>query len=112
MIELPYIPKPLRGSACNQCGLCCALTLCDAASVIFGGVKNMAELEVLMAMKKELPGPCPALEYENGRAWCGIIRNPEKYIKPKAGVVPDFDGIKSGMIRALGIGQGCSMKDP
>ena len=92
---LPYLTKPLFGEKCNGCGLCCQTALCPGAQQIFGGEK----------VRK-----CPALEYADGRTYCGIIRNPTKYLphmKPEnAAELSTLFGI------ALGIGKGCSMDDP
>ena len=75
-------------SPCNGCGLCCAAEPCDVARQFLGATQ----------------GPCPALEFEGGRFWCGVIRRLSHYLsKPLFG---------DGMVREilgdlLGIGQGC-----
>lgn len=60
--------KPAYGAACNGCGLCCVAVPCSLA---------MAFIDQCDEAK-----PCPALEWADGRSWCGLIRNPAKYVKP------------------------------
>jgi hypothetical protein len=62
---LPHPAKPLYGTPCNGCGQCCMGQLCPPAQDIWPGRK----------------GPCPALEYEGDRFWCGIIRHPTAYLQ-------------------------------
>lgn len=56
--------KPKFRETCNGCGLCCAAQLCDLAEMAFPGAS----------------APCPALEWEDGRAWCGMIRHPSRHL--------------------------------
>ena len=97
-IELPLLTKPrFRIDACNGCGLCCSLSLCDGALLLFPGAK----------------APCPALEYENGRTFCGIIRHPEQ-IKKNNGEelsADDAKEISNLFVRSLSIGTVCTMPD-
>lgn len=52
--------------------------------------------------------PCPALEWENGRAWCGLIRHPSKHL----GLRFDADvALTEHFLRAIGAHQGCGMDD-
>lgn len=80
--------KPTFGDSCNGCGLCCAVKPC-ALSVEYLG----SEI-----------GPCEALEWEDGRAWCGLVRNPSRYIN-----TPTFGDVLIGglVASALGVGVGC-----
>lgn len=80
--------KPPEGQACNGCGLCCALQPCPIA------------VELLQAVER----PCPALEFGDGRFWCGLARTPSRYLDtPRAGDRPI-----GAMVRLeLGIGEGC-----
>lgn len=80
--------KPAFGDACNGCGLCCTVKPC-ALSVEYLG----SEI-----------GPCAALEWEDGRAWCGLIRNASRYIG-----TPAFGDRYVGALvgEALGVGKGC-----
>lgn len=94
-IELPFLTKPrFAVEACNGCGLCCSLELCEGAEMLFPGV----------------PAPCPALIYENGRTFCGIVKAPERFIPPN---VPQNASKELARLfgAALGIGAGCSMPD-
>ncbi len=49
-------------------------------------------------------GPCPAMEFEYSRFWCGLVRHPGRY--------PETPAFGDRMIaeltsQALGIGTGC-----
>lgn len=61
--------KPVYGSPCNNCGICCALETCPLGAVVFGITDTECK--------------CPALQIsktENGYIGkCGIAENPEKY---------------------------------
>lgn len=53
---------------------------------------------------KDLNGPCPFLEFDGGRAWCGVVRNPAKYFglpDKHSKVLTDF------VQKAIGAGLGC-----
>lgn len=63
-MDKPCLPKPLYGEPCNGCGLCCLAVPCPIA-------------EELLSVSV---GSCPALEYEDGRFWCGLIRNAHKHL--------------------------------
>ena len=66
MPNLPDGPrKPVLGQPCNGCGLCCAAEACAIAVILIPGTTP--------AMS------CPALEWEGGRSWCGMVRHPFKY---------------------------------
>ncbi len=84
--------KPTEGARCNGCGLCCALQLCDLA------------VEFLDAQT----APCPAMEFADGRFWCGIARNPNRYFG-----IPAFANkfIRPLVHQALSIGEGCDAGD-
>jgi hypothetical protein len=88
--ELPG--KPHEGEACNGCGLCCAVALCPLA------------VEFL----DEAAAPCPAMEFSDGRFWCGLLRHPSRYFG-----TPGFsDRLIRPMIEAaLDIGGGCDASD-
>ncbi len=90
LFEIPR--KPLEGAPCNGCGLCCATALCALA------------LELLEARE----APCPAMEFANGRFWCGLVRKPSRY----CGTPPLSDRlIRSFIERALAIGEGCDAEE-
>jgi len=86
---------PGFGSPCNGCGFCCAAEPCQIARDIAGFTE----------------GPCAAMEFEEGRFVCGIVKAPSRYIG-----TPDFgDAFIGAMIaQALGIGMGCdsAIADP
>lgn len=85
--------KSKFGEPCSGCGLCCRLELCEIAQ------KSMPEAVA----------PCPALEWENGRTWCGLTRHPARHLKA------NFDGMDAVLIplftKAQSYGQGCGMTD-
>ena len=80
--------KPQEGAPCNGCGLCCAAEPCGLAVELLGATA----------------GPCPAMEFVDGRFWCGLVRNPSTYLDTLA-----FGDHMLGAIfaQALGVGRGC-----
>lgn len=82
--------KPLEGQPCNGCGYCCHMSACDLA------------LEYLGAAQE---GPCPALEFEDDRFWCGLVRNAGQYM----GLANEWADPALGSLigQALGIEKGC-----
>jgi hypothetical protein len=84
--------KPRHGEPCNGCGLCCAAERCPLAVVLIG----------------DGPAPCPALELDEGRFWCGLIRNTAKYtIAIEAEKAPWLGEI----LRQQYFGTGCDSDD-
>lgn len=81
-IELPYLTKPLKGSPCNGCGLCCAQEVCEIGIGILGSV----------------PPPCPLLVYREGRTFCGAVEQGTNFSRIM-------------FKRLLGIGKGCCSED-
>jgi hypothetical protein len=101
MIQLPVyttdLPrKPLPGKPCNGCGLCCHLARCPVSIDLIG----------------EGDGPCPALEYSDGRYWCGIVLHPRKYVAqiPEAARLSDAQlQVCIGHLMNFGYGCDCTM---
>lgn len=86
--------KPRFGEPCNGCGYCCAAEPCALAVEYVGAGEE---------------GPCPALEFEDGRAWCGLVRHASRYMD-----LPNdwADQILGEMFAAaLGTGRGCDAGD-
>lgn len=81
MTDAP-IQKPEFGSPCNGCGLCCIAEQCLLSIEIFG----------------EMPGPCQALEFDEGRFYCGVLRKAPYVVQPI-------------IAYALGIGAGCDSEE-
>ena len=79
---------PGFGAPCNGCGFCCAAESCGLAVEFIGTTT----------------GPCPAMEFDDGRFLCGLVRNPSKYLD-----TPAFGDHMLGAIFAqvLGVGRGC-----
>lgn len=77
--------KPHYGEACNRCGLCCALEVCEAGAMAFPGA----------------PAPCPALKLTPDRkgTYCEIV------------AMEEAAGMERLIANALGIGDGCGMED-
>lgn len=76
--------KPRKGEPCNGCGFCCAAEVCEIG---------------LAAMGPDTQAPCPAMEFSEGRFWCGIVK-----AEDELGVFP--------LVRLmLGIGKGCDADD-
>jgi hypothetical protein len=87
-------PKPRKGEPCNGCGLCCLVQPCELA------------VEYLSAPADR---PCPALEREGGRFWCGLVRAPVRYLadlEPWQGRM-----MARGFALLLGVGRGCDAED-
>jgi hypothetical protein len=59
------LKKPECGAPCNGCGLCCQLEACHLS----------------VQFLNSTTAPCVALEHEDGRYWCGLVRNPAKYLR-------------------------------
>lgn len=93
------IPKPAFGSPCNGCGYCCQQEACKLS----------------VGYLKSTVAPCIALEIEDGRHWCGLVRNPAKYLP--VGEEPwkedvlriHLSPVFAGMLR---LGSGCDADDP
>lgn len=60
----PSPKRPAYMAACNGCGDCCKQEACELS------VKYL----------NSTVAPCIALEHEDGRYWCGLVRNPAKYL--------------------------------
>jgi hypothetical protein len=101
------IPKPSFGQSCNGCGYCCTTEPCELA-------KQFLHCTT---------GPCVALEWQEDRAVCGLVRNPLGYLfkaaRPEADV-PLLDApmdsdaareLSTQLATALGIGRGCDADD-
>ena len=58
--------KPAFNAPCNGCGYCCATEPCKLAR------------EYIPDQPEE--GPCRAMEYEDGRFVCGMVRHPSRYM--------------------------------
>lgn len=93
------LEKPPWAAPCNGCGLCCRVELCHVAREMFPGAQT----------------PCPALEFENGRAWCGLVRHPTRHLKlPVSLDAHRGEGgttIGEEVALAIYVGQGCGMPD-
>ena len=102
-IALPILTKPRKYSLCNGCGVCCQLVRCYFSVELIGPG----------------PGPCPALEFEDGRAWCGLLRDPLRWVG-----LDQLEGWPTGWNRqaiagelqsrlayGLAIGSGCDAED-
>jgi hypothetical protein len=90
-------PKPAWGAPCNGCGVCCSAETCPIALAV--------------VPRTEEDAVCPALEWDGGRAWCGLIRNPGVYANPVGvAALGVLYGIKPGgfaawMLEAIGGGE-------
>lgn len=96
MIQLPVIPcpsKPEYGTVCNGCGLCCANERCHLSREFLGAGDGL----------------CPALEFEDGRMWCGLVREPGMYFDTSEW---SDDYLRRIFSNALGIGTFCDCGTP
>lgn len=65
------------------------------------------------AMDHPAEGPCRAIEEENGRYICGLVKRPAFYMFGEENVPESETGWLSVMFaNALGIGRGCDSGDP
>jgi hypothetical protein len=82
-VRLP--PKPKYGEACNRCGLCCALELCVIGELAHPGAS----------------APCPSLKMlaDGTGTYCEFVAAEQHF------------GLEPKVSRALGIGNGCGMRD-
>jgi hypothetical protein len=76
------LAKPKFGERCNGCGYCCEREQCLISIELFG--------------KRE--GPCVALEREDGRTYCGVVRHAPSDLQPQ-------------IAYWLGLGVGCDASD-
>ena len=86
MIQLPEHPlpaKPRFKEACNGCGLCCHVEICNIGSMAFPDAK----------------APCPGIHIADGRTWCKLV------------MVEKEHGLKPMIHDVLGVGGGCMMSD-
>ena len=92
-IALPthIIPKPAFGAPCNGCGWCCWATACAIAIQHFAGARA--------------DEPCPALEFEDGRSRCGLVRRPGHYLGLPHAWADEHLG--ATVAELLGVGRGC-----
>ena len=80
--------KPPFGAPCNGCGMCCAVEVCQLGVQAFGAIA----------------APCPALQFYQGRFWCGLL-------------FLEYEARRQGIIalplieQALAIGRGCDAED-
>lgn len=107
MNQFNRLPKPTLGDACNGCGYCCTTEPCSLAQ------------EFLRCTR----GPCVALEAADGKAVCGLVRNPLGYLYQAARpgeasfALAPAPAVHAGhqlaveIAAALGIGKGCDADD-
>lgn len=87
--------KPDFGSPCNGCGVCCKAIPCVLARDMIHAVE----------------GPCPALEWDDGRYWCGLLKNAQKHV-PGLREKPWADPVIREMILQTGaFGAGCDSSE-
>lgn len=86
--------KPRLGRPCNGCGLCCVAEPCVIAHTLIDDLPDT--------------GPCPALEWEGGRSWCGLVRRPAHYSREvREGGIPERI-VGANVAQALGgVGGAC-----
>lgn len=86
--------KAPHGQPCTSCGLCCHVALCDLSAAIYD-------------KPKDAPGPCPALQWVDGKSRCGVLVEPTRY-SPRAHAVGPDVAIRAAEV-LLFPGEGCDM---
>lgn len=86
--------KPRFEQPCNGCGYCCTQEPCQLASDILGATE----------------GPCPALEWRDGRSWCGLVSNPGRYL-PVERIDLEPGSLSALLAGVLRLGAGCDADD-
>ncbi len=81
---------------CYHCGQCCL----SGVPCTFG--------QILFDITEKNPTVCPACEYENELYWCGLIKNPVKWLVPLVGNIEWKCEAMADIARIyIGIGDGC-----
>ncbi len=87
-----YATKP----QCKQCGGCCKKQVCYIGLVMLATDKT----------------PCPALEYKDGKYWCGLVINPSKFIFRNLYLtVNQYQLITKHILHINNFGEGCDLKE-
>lgn len=89
------LTKPRKGDPCNGCGMCCTVQPCMLAAEFL----NCTE------------GPCVALESEDGRTYCGMVRRPIHYLLRQDAPPSATGALQSHLASVLGLGHGCDSDD-
>lgn len=87
--------KPPIDSPCNGCGICCIAEQCRVSVDLFGTAQV-----------------CPALEWEDAKFWCGLMRHPGAYDAEIEHLKQFGEAISVGYYqRLIGGGKGCDSDD-
>lgn len=89
------LKKPAFGEPCNGCGMCCTVEPCAIAK------------EFLHC----ITGPCVALETDDNRTYCGMVRRPVFYLLGIDAPPAESGEIQSHVAGILRIGAGCDSDD-
>lgn len=81
------------GDKCNNCGECCNALPCGIALELIEGCNP--------------PGPCPALEFKDGKYYCGLLIHSSQYIDLGENVEWKNKWLRDLFSQILGIGMGC-----
>lgn len=83
--------KPRYGDPCTGCGICCIMTLCPLAQAIY----------------RYKEGPCPALEWVDGKSACGMVTHPERHASTLALIAVGRAELSATAKFVIGAGDGC-----
>lgn len=94
-LPITGLRKPPKGQMCSGCGYCCTAQPCALA------------VELLSCVE----GPCVALEQDDGRTFCGLVRRPVHYLLKQQAPPADTGALSVHFASMLGLGVGCDSDD-
>lgn len=87
-LPITGLRKPPKGQMCSGCGYCCTAQPCALA------------VELLSCVE----GPCVALEQDDGRTFCGLVRRPVHYLLKQQAPPADTGALSVHFASMLGLG--------
>lgn len=87
--------KPPQGAACNRCGVCCWVEVCDLGERVLG-------------VKRET-SPCPALMGTPGASSCGLVVDPARFA-PEQAAKHGVAAMSAAALLIISAGEGCDAR--